>query len=61
MTLAQIMVEARLHLERAKLFLNITDEPNVQLLRDISDELAHVAGQIRRARIVVEEGRDPVG
>lgn len=60
MTLAEVMTEARLNVERVKLFLNITDEPNVTLLRDISDELALAARQIQRARIIVEEGRDPI-
>lgn len=60
MTLAQIIAEARLNVARAQQFLNVTDEPNRELLHDIVDELLLAANQIRRAHIVLEEGRDPL-
>jgi hypothetical protein len=58
-TLTEVLREARQSVQKVRHFLNVTDAPSRELLTDILDEIDLLRQQVRRARIIVDEGRDP--
>jgi hypothetical protein len=59
-TLAEVLGEARQSVQKVRHFLNVSDDPPRDVLTDILDEIDLLRQQVRRARIIVDEGRDPV-